>query len=189
MPSPSYQPFYCEENIWQLCQDPRLGASERLVGLITGPNGPQRSSRCAFWHQRLADSRGEAVLWDFHVVLFVRSAGWQVWDLDSDLGMPVAADAYLSATFGDQMTVATHLQPRIRLVGGEAYVAGLCSDRSHMRDGHGLFLQPPPPWPAPGGGRENNLARYLDPTDPALGVVVTLDGLRARLALPPSAVS
>jgi hypothetical protein len=179
---PDYQPFYCEENVWRLCQDPRLEASERLVAVITGSGQGAAERRCAFYHQRLASAEGEPVLWDFHVVLLARVHGWQVWDLDSDLGAPVPAGQYLGATFGDQQLIPAPLRPRLRLIDAGTYVARLRSDRSHMRDPAGHFLQPPPPWPPPGWGRENNLAAFLDPDQPFLGEVVSLAGLRARLA-------
>lgn len=184
-----YHPFYCEENMWRLCQEPLLAGSERLVCIITGHPSTGDDTRCALFHQRLAARPGEAVLWDFHVVLFVRAAGaagaesWQVWDPDSDLGTPVPAAAYLQATFGDQAALPAPLRPLLRLIEGERYVAELRSDRSHMRDRQGRWLQPPPPWPPPGGGIEHNLDRLLDPLDGLLGQVVELVGLRARLGL------
>ncbi len=181
-PAPDYQPFYCEENVWRLCQDQRLGGAEALVAVITGAGRVGAERRCAFYHQRCAAAPGEPVLWDFHVVLLVRTRGWQVWDLDSGLGAPVAAGDYLAATFGDQQLIPAALRPRLRLIDAAAYVSQLRSDRSHMRDRAGRYLQPPPPWPPPGGGREHNLAAFLDPELPFLGEVVTLDGLRARLA-------
>jgi hypothetical protein len=180
---PPYQPFYCEENIWMLCQNPRLAGARGLVGIITGQNSPQRNSRCALFHQRLAEGPGEAVLWDFHVVLFVQEDAWQTWDLDSDLGAPVPADQYLQATFGDQAAVPAHVRPRVRLVEAGTYVTNLRSNRSHMRDRSGRYLQIPPGWPPPGGGIEHNLDRFLNPDEDFLGTVVDLAALRTRLGL------
>jgi hypothetical protein len=187
--APDYQPFYCEENVWRLCQHPRLAASQGLVALITGQPQAQRPSRCALFHQRLAAHPGAAVLWDFHVVLFARAPEqeWQAWDLDSDLGAPLPAAAYLAATFGDQASLPQRWRPVVRLIEAARYVAGLRSDRSHMRDRYGRWLQPPPPWPPPGGGGEHNLDRLLDPADGLLGPVADLDGLRGRLGLGPGA--
>ena len=51
---PAYQPYYCEENIWRLAQDPRCGDGERLVALITN-----RSGQFAMWHQRPAKGSEE----------------------------------------------------------------------------------------------------------------------------------
>lgn len=182
---PDYQPFYCEENVWRLCQDPRLAGTQGLVALITGHPEARRPTRCALFHQRLAARPGAAVLWDFHVVLFARAQEWLAWDLDSDLGAPLSAATYLQATFGDQASIPARWRPLLRLIEAGRYVAGLRSDRSHMRDQRGRWLQPPPPWPPPGGGSEHNLDRLLDPGDDLLGPVVELDGLRARLGPAP----
>lgn len=59
---PPYQPFYCEENIWLLAQDPRCGDGERLVVLITGTEG-----HVAMWRQKPADGPGEPLLWDYQI--------------------------------------------------------------------------------------------------------------------------
>ncbi len=182
MSTPRYQPFYCEENIWQLCQDATLPVGAHLVAVITGSGRQQRQRRCALWHQRLAPHPGGALLWDYHVVLLADAGPWQVWDLDSDLGAPVAAAAYLAATFPGQEHLAPMLRPQFRLIQAAAYVAALRSDRSHMRTESGAYRQPPPSWPPPGGGGTHNLDRLLDPTDPFIGEVVDLPSLRIRLA-------
>jgi hypothetical protein len=42
-----HQPFWCEENIWHLAQDPAVAGGERLVLVITGAGGG-----VACWHQK-----------------------------------------------------------------------------------------------------------------------------------------
>lgn len=174
-----YQPFYCEENIWHLCQDADVGPGERLVAVLGGQGGDGRPTRCALWHQRAARP-GEAILWDYHVVLLVRDRDWQVWDLDTDLGLPVAAETYLRLTFGDQRRMPPPWRPRFRVIPAEQYVATLCSDRAHMRARDGRYLRPPPAWDPPGVGAAN-LASFTDLAQPFIGEVTDLPGLRARL--------
>ena len=173
---PAYQPFYCEENIWHLAQDPRCGPSERLVLVISGTSG-----RFAIWRQRAAPMKGEPMTWDYHVVLLARSNGWQLWDLDSDLGAPTPAGDWLAKSFPHQDRVRPGFQPRFRVLPAEEYVATLRSDRSHMRDAEGRWLQPPPPWPPPGNGGSNVLA-LADVTRPSSGTVLDCAGLIAYLA-------
>ena len=173
-----YQPFYCEENIWQLCRHAQPGPGERLVAVVTGYGG-----RCALWHQRTAEVAGDAVLWDYHVMLFAGGPHWQVWDLDTDLGLPVPAAAYLDATFPAGPRIPARFLPRFRLVDPADYRAHLRSDRSHMRGADGELTSPPPPWPPPGGGRDTNLARFISGDGTVVGEVMGMSGLRKRLGL------
>lgn len=178
-PRHRYQPFYCEENVWWLCQHPRLAAGERLAVFIANAAG-----RCALWQQRLAQP-GQLVVWDYHVVLFHRpqevddptsssdsARGWRVWDLDSRLPLPVPLDRYLAQTFRPLAAEGGHLAPRFRLVEAERLLAIFSTDRGHMRDGRGGWLHPPPPWSAPvAPGQRANLARFIDPADTIAGQI------------------
>lgn len=136
-----YQPFWCEENIWHLAAHPAPGAGERVVLVITGA-----VDEVACWNQR-AGHPGQPVLWDYHVVLAVRSAAWEVWDLDTRLGAPLAFTAWLQGTFPMPERVRAPYQPRFGVFAAEAWIAGLRSDRSHMRRADGGWQHPPPSWP------------------------------------------
>lgn len=171
-PALRYQPYYCEENVWWLCAEPALAGRARRVAFVSNPG---RSVLLA--HQRAGGSDG-VVVWDYHVVCLVRGAeGWEVWDLDSTLGLPVPAGAYIDLTFPPD--VPPVLRPRFRIIDADRYRAGLRTDRSHMRDEAGHFLQPPPPWDPPGGA-PSNLMRFVDMDDGFEGEVVDLDTLRRR---------
>jgi hypothetical protein len=78
-------------------------------------------------------------------------ANERVWDLDGRLGAPVDAAIWLSTTFPVPELVPPRFQPRFAVVDAGDYVTRFGSDRSHMRDAGGGWLQPPPPWPAPAG--------------------------------------
>lgn len=176
---PPYQPFYCEENIWWLAQDPRCGDGERLVALITGAD-----DHVAMWHQKPADGPGEPLLWDYHVVLLVRTGDtWQVWDFECDLGMPKPAEPWITACFPYQDRVPPRYRPRFRVMAASEYVATLRSDRSHMREDDGTYVKPPPPWSPPGGGLDSNLVQFVDLRQTFVGDVLDLDGLRRRLTV------
>jgi protein N-terminal glutamine amidohydrolase len=170
---PQYQPFYCEENVWQLCAHPALAGRELEVVFVSNA-----ARLVAMWHQRAAPP-GEAILWDYHVFVIAREPS-EVWDLDTDLGAPVAAERYFAASF---RPVAPEHAPRFRVVDASLFRSAFASDRSHMRrDGSGHFLKEPPPWPPIGApGAASNLMSFVDTTADFLGAVVDLDALRARL--------
>ena len=165
-----YRPFWCEENAWRLCQDPRVPGRRHAL-IVTGGNN------VAMWAQRAARA-GEPVAWDYHMLVFSRhDAVWTAWDPDCVHGPILPAARWLAVSFPCPHLVPAALQPRFRLVDGEEYVAHLRSDRSHMRDARGGWQRPPPPWPPPGDGGMN-LGDWLAPTG-VRGRLFDLDGLRA----------
>lgn len=167
-----YAPYWCEENVWHLCQETAAlpAAQDRRWALfITNPH-----KTVAMWGQRAAAGRDPTV-WDYHVVLVASVAGrLEVWDLDTIWGAPVAAKRYLEQSF---RAVSNEYLPLFRIVPANAYAAHFSSDRSHMRHGDG-YRVPPPPWPAihrPEAGM--NLMRFLDVNDPFVGRVTDLFSL------------
>jgi hypothetical protein len=143
---PKYTPFYCEENIWHLCGDPRFATCPSKVVIISN-----ESRACTLWAQRAAPLAGAPVTWDYHVILIAkRSLQWKVWDLDTTLDVPVELPSYLSVTFPPELRAQTareRLAPRFRIIEAETYRRTFSSDRSHMHDTDGRWHQKPPPWP------------------------------------------
>jgi hypothetical protein len=137
----AYQPYWCEENIWQLAGSPEVGPGERIVLVITGV---VEETLC--WQQQLAPP-GQPVRWDYHVVLAVRNQHWQVWDFDTRLGHPVAAETWLHGTFPRPAAVPVYFQPRFGWFPADQWRREFSSDRQHMRSASGGWQQPPPPWP------------------------------------------
>jgi hypothetical protein len=149
-------PFWCEENAWHLCVEPRVGEDASVVVITNAWR------TVALWHQRAASRVDAPVVWDYHVIVVSRSA--TVWDLDTRLAFPVALDEYLRETF---RSVAPRLRPRFRAIAAPVYRSRFASDRRHMRDAEGGWQQPPPPWPAIGDGHV--LDALLDTDDDAFG--------------------
>jgi hypothetical protein len=178
--APQYWPYYCEENVWHLCADPRVQADDRWVVFVSNAE-----HRVAMWSQRCARDAEAPVVWDYHVVLLTRrDARWRVWDLDARVGPEVEATAWLHASFQPAVT-PPELQPRFRLVGADAFVHQFASDRRHMRRQDGAYHAPAPPWPPIGDG--HNLHRFTDMSDDAwLGEILDLDTLRRRIEPPSS---
>lgn len=172
-----YAAFWCEENVWQLCVHPRVKGRERWVLIVSS-----RSGRVATWMQRAAERPEWPVLWDYHVVLLVRDeAGWEVWDLDTTLDLPVAAARWLARSFPPLRREHQAFAPIFRVMRADTYRATLSSDRSHMRDESGALRAAPPTWPAIVQG-EPNLLRMIDMRDDWLGQVMTIEQLRTWLA-------
>jgi len=173
----AYCPYYCEENIWHLCGNPLLGDGGRIVLLVSNPN-----RQVAIWAQRSAATSTAAVLWDYHVIAAAQTADtWNIWDLDTRLGLPLPAEVYLQQSFPP---VPPRFAPRFRLLTCADYRRLLASDRRHMRGADGHYLQPPPQWPPIGQG--HNLDRCIDMNDNFGGELLNLEGLRAYFSAFPN---
>lgn len=167
---PTYWPFYCEENVWHLCE--REATAGAYVVFISNP-----ARAVALWFQRAARDGKGPVIWDYHVIL-VRPGedGWEVIDLDTNLGERVELGTYLERTFvGTKLLPPEHL-PMFRVISADRFHDAFSSDRSHMRRADGSYSAPPPPWPAIGSA-PNNLMGYVDVESEGEGQVVDLDGL------------
>ncbi len=139
-----YQPFYCEENIYHLCQSPHFTARSPSALFVSGLGG-----ECVMWHQKQARRPGAPLSWDYHVLLLVRDP-WEIWDFDTTLGFPVPAAMYLRRSFRPEIEIPVELTPWFRCVDAAELASTFASDRSHMRDRGGVFQRPPPPWAAIG---------------------------------------
>ena len=177
-----YTPFFCEENAWHLARDRAALPGERCVLWVLGADPAHPA--VAVWAQRAAAGR-PFVVWDYHVVVCERppgADGWEVWDPDSTLGMPLSASRWIEGSFPQLLQ---GFEPRFRLVEAAQYLASFSSDRRHMRAPDGGEVQPFPPWPPilDAEGR-HLLPRFVDAADAFLGEICDREGLRARLAPP-----
>jgi hypothetical protein len=165
---PPYQPFYCEENVWHLCQHALVAGFARSAVFLANPSGG-----FVMWQQRAAPRAGRPIFWDYHVVLLTHDPP-RIWDLDTLLPCPIAAGDYLRQSFSQALPEA--YTPRLRVVDADEYVRTFASDRAHMRRPDGSFERPPPPWaPIGAPGAPSTLRRFIDMRDPFVGDVATLD--------------
>ena len=168
---PTYWPYYCEENVWHLCG--REASAGAHVVFISNP-----AHAVALWFQRAARDGKGPVIWDYHVILVRPTArGWEVIDLDTNLGEQVELDTYLERTFVGTKLLPPEHSPMFRVVPAERFRDDFSSDRSHMRRADGSYSAPPPPWPAI-GTEPPNLMAYVDVESEGEGRVVDLPGLR-----------
>ncbi|KAJ7489855.1 N-terminal glutamine amidase-domain-containing protein [Mycena galericulata] len=161
LPETIYTPFYCEENIHQLCQAFMLQQEEVSVIFISN-----EQKTVALWNQKLSKEPESAVVWDYHVVLLLRSRRDEHWiyDFDTRLPFPCLLKDYFQHTF--QRDVPRSYQSLFRIVPGHTYIEYFASDRSHMvnprdeRSAESQYRSPPPSY-APLRGRHATVANNL----------------------------
>ncbi|CAA7265438.1 unnamed protein product [Cyclocybe aegerita] len=98
----------------------------------------------ALWSQKAARARGNAVIWDYHVILLLRPRqqddgslasrpgklrSW-VYDFDTTLPIPCPWEDYLDSTFFRGIT--PEYESQFRVVPGPPFLENFASDRSHM---------------------------------------------------------
>ncbi len=170
-----YHPFYCEENVWWLCQEPRFVDLQRYAVFITN------AARCCAIAQQRAAPADTVVAWDYHVVMLLEAERTEIWDLDCRLGAPLGLEEYLQRSFLPLQRHYSHLAPQFRLVPAAELLATFTTDRRHMRNADDSWQHPPPEWPAPTvEGQSHNLMRFIDLRDDIAGEVLELDALCAR---------
>lgn len=163
-----YAQYYCEENIWHLCQEKDFRPYDRNVVVISNAN---RS--CALWHQRASITPEEPVFWDYHVVLLYKSNGWKVFDLDTNLPTPTPISEYLKSTFRDG-AVREEFRSLFRVIDADEFVKVFSSDRSHMLTTDGRWQVEPPSWPAIVRNDKSNLMELIDMQKQSVGTVMDL---------------
>jgi len=174
-----YQPYYCEENIWNLCQAPELSSFQRYVVFVSNP-----SKCCALWFQKASRTREEPVVWDYHVILLCKQEHWMIWDLDTTLHFPIPLSNYLEATFWGTPMIPEVYSPWFRVIEADIFLKTFSSDRSHMLNEKGEFIQEPPKWPlCQAQPNEMNLMQFVQMQhlgrDTFVGEVFALPSLRA----------
>lgn len=169
-----YCPHYCEENAWHLSGSPLLGSGERVVVVVSND-----AQQVAMWSQKQQSVPEIPIVWDYHVWVAIRDRDiTRIWDLDSTLGVDVSAQEYLNRTF---LGVPGPFLPKFRMMDARDYRERFASDRRHMRDKNGQFVQPPPSWDPIGRG--HNLDRFVAMDDFFMGDVVDLIELKRRWKL------
>lgn len=176
-----YQPYYCEENIWQLARelsaqrgapkDAKRGEEKADVWFLLNKNQSVATA------QQRAVEESSFVIWDYHVVYHSLSQG--VFDLDTRCPFPCSVDAYLEASFLSIATVISEdYLPYFRVLPASEYLSLFSSNREHMLDEGGYYLQPPPEWATIGDG--SNLALFIDFDNQSLGQILSLEQLISR---------
>lgn len=154
-----YQAYFCEENIWRLTDAPELSESRCYAVFISN-----HARQCPLWMQRAAQTIGEPVIWDYHVILLEEVEGGpdRIWDLDTHVGAPVDFCTWWRATFPILARVYPEFWPMFRVIPAQTYREELNSDRSHMLAEDGTWRAQPPVWDAPfDPAKPNNLQALI----------------------------
>jgi hypothetical protein len=164
-----YQPFYCEENVWRLNRSATFANTTRDVVFITSVSGT-----CPLFGMKAANESGQAIFWDYHVVLLDRrSTSPYIWDLDSTHGPTQMALRWVQRTLPDCDHLPQEHHPIFRVVPGQDFETDFSSDRSHMLGSDGSYMHPPPSWPSP-SLEETRLDDYTSSETGGPGKVLSL---------------
>lgn len=141
-----YQPFYCEENAYALLTETPVDGMDPYMLFITN-----NDRRVMMFHQSAGAEPSGAIIWDYHVAVLTAQS-MEVWDQDSLAGFPLPLSDYLEMSFGAADLAPQAWRPKFRLLSRAEAESSFSTDRSHMLDADGEYLQPPPPWDPPANG-------------------------------------
>ncbi|KAL8181717.1 UNVERIFIED_CONTAM: Protein N-terminal glutamine amidohydrolase, partial [Gekko kuhli] len=136
-----------EENVWKLCEHIRSQSRYPLEEFYAVFISNERRM-VPLWKQK-SRCGSQPVIWDYHVVLLHVSSGNQnfIYDLDTMLPFPCPFDTYVEEAFKSDDILEPGFRRKVRVVRADLYMKTFASDRSHMKDASGNWLQPPPPYP------------------------------------------
>lgn len=207
-----YKSCYCEENVYKLTENPYFEKYLDCLYVVFISN-PTKS--VAVWLQQLSKDDSRPVVWDYHVILLVKpsgssNAGPLVYDLDTKLPFPCAANDYIEYSFLPTASFPDKYRQWFRVVPVALFRRRFASDRSHMLlpvgdvsvgDNDGAhhdssdeprWSMPPPPWGCiiAEDGSSMNLFRWMDMTQdvftalpPNLGATTTTNVSRANSSI------
>ncbi|KAF9533441.1 N-terminal glutamine amidase-domain-containing protein, partial [Crepidotus variabilis] len=165
-----YTSCYCEENVYMLSKsfssDPEITKIwDPFVVFISNS-----SKTVALWSQKAAPKPDGPVVWDYHVVLILKSKIFQyeshgtdsglqhdawVYDFDTTLENPSNFQEYVMHTFSDGLPPS--FQSLFRVISASDFLEFFASDRSHMLvTAHGPDI-------SADGGISTNISRYYSP--------------------------
>lgn len=170
MESYKYTQNYCEENIWHLCQDPRLTDYSKKVLIVSN-----NAKNLPFYNQK--SSQGDLpVWWDYHVILLASKGDVQlIFDFDSTLDFPTSLEDYLRKTFVNHSNWIEKDLPHFKSIEAKDYLEKFFSDRSHMKSSDGQWIFAPPAWPNIEGQGDLVLSDLLDFSENSNQEIFSLD--------------
>lgn len=181
-----YTPYYCEENIWKLCERVQELQCDQLEQCFAVFISNEREM-VPIWGQKAGDEeKDHLVVWDYHVILLHRQVMMNgdettaVYDFDTVLRFPISFDAYCANNFREA-AISSAYRYMFRVVPAGVFLQQFASDRSRMRDENGRYLKPPPKYDFIRTEREtNNLNSFIsmDSSRFPIGQVMGLRELR-----------
>ncbi|XP_027367120.1 protein N-terminal glutamine amidohydrolase [Abrus precatorius] len=163
-----HTPFYCEENVYLLCKklsnDGIANAEGTDLFVVFISN---EKKQIPLWNQKASNRADGVILWDYHVICIQINQGGDsplVWDLDSSLTFPSPLAAYVSETIRPSFQLFSDYNRLFRVVHAPVFLRSFASDRRHMKDSDGNWVQEPPPHEpiAAEDGTVHNLNEYIN---------------------------
>ncbi|KAK6149145.1 hypothetical protein DH2020_016670 [Rehmannia glutinosa] len=155
-----HTPYYCEENVYLLCK--KLSedgiAKSDSSDLYVIP----------LWHQKASHRADGVILWDYHVICVQKrkesNLPHLVWDLDSSLPFPSPLATYVAETVRPSFQLFSEFQRVFRIVHAPIFLRSFASDRRHMKDSAGNWVNPPPSHEVivAEDGTTHNLNEYME---------------------------
>ncbi len=103
---------------------------------------------------------GAPIVWDYHVILLAKeNEKYKIFDFDSQLDFGCDVDYYFSNSF-PQVEIPDELAPRFMIQSTKFFREHFQSNREHMKDEKGDFVEPEPSWKKI--SEESNLDKYLE---------------------------
>ncbi|WVZ98349.1 hypothetical protein U9M48_043806 [Paspalum notatum var. saurae] len=163
-----HTPCYCEENVYMLCKELiRIGVADPTGTDLYVVFISNEEKKVPLWHQKASHSDDGFICWDYHVICIQsrRSKGVVdfVWDLDSDLPFPCPFIQYVSDAI-QPLSFGNSIYSRLfRVIHAPVFLRSFASDRSHMKDPKGNWIELPPKYEPimAEDGTTNNLNEYI----------------------------
>ncbi|KAG4996707.1 hypothetical protein AAZX31_10G091300 [Glycine max] len=143
-----HTPFYCEENVYLLCKKlcndgiANADGSDLFVAFISN-----EKKQIPLWNQKASKRADGVILWDYHVICIQIKQGAVpplVWDLDSTLPFPSPLPSYVSETIRPSFQLFSDYNRLFRVVHAPLFLRCFASDRRHMKDSGGNWIEEPP---------------------------------------------
>lgn len=164
----THTPCYCEENVYMLCNELiRTGVADPAGTDLYVVFISNEEKKVPLWHQKAGHSNDGFICWDYHVICIQSRRSKEVldfvWDLDSDLPFPSPLIQYVSEAIQPLSFGNSRYARLFRVVHAPVFLQSFASDRSHMKDPEGNWIQLPPKYEpiVAEDGTTNNLNEYI----------------------------
>ncbi|KAL5662063.1 hypothetical protein ACJX0J_029188, partial [Zea mays] len=138
-----------EENVYMLCNELiRTGVADPAGTDLYVVFISNEEKKVPLWHQKAGHSDDGFICWDYHVICIQSRRSKEVldfvWDLDSDLPFPSPLIQYVSEAIQPLSFGNSRYARLFRVVHAPVFLQSFASDRSHMKDPEGNWIQLPP---------------------------------------------
>lgn len=165
-----YTKCYCEENVWKLCEHVKDHHSSQL-GNCYCVFISNKHKTIPLWQQKASSREDTLVIWDYHVIFIFSPPDTEtlVYDLDTMLTFPCDFKTYFLSGIRSNQSLQPQYHRFFRVIPAAVYLQTFASDRSHMLNKKGEYLQPPPVYPCIKTNESDNNIHDFISMDPEVG--------------------